>query len=276
MQIYVKNKPIDRSVDLKVIAKGTVGFTGADLENLVNEAALLAARRGKKTITDNEMEEAKKRILAGPEKKSRVVTEEDKEITAIHEVGHAVVMQVLENCDEVHEISIIPRGMAAGYTISLPENDAMHMKKQKLLDNIAGLLGGRAAEKVVLDDICTGATNDIERATELARKMVTEFGMSELLGPMTFGADAQEVFIGRDFGRTRNYSEEVAAAIDKEIRSIIDAAYERAQKIIIEHRAAFDHITKALLEKETLKGEEFRALFLEAEPHAAIEKKETE
>ncbi len=276
LQIYVKNKPIDRSVDLKVIAKGTVGFTGADLENLVNEAALLAARRGKKTITDNEMEEAKKRILAGPEKKSRVVTEEDKEITAIHEVGHAVVMQVLENCDEVHEISIIPRGMAAGYTISLPENDAMHMKKQKLLDNIAGLLGGRAAEKVVLDDICTGATNDIERATELARKMVTEFGMSELLGPMTFGADAQEVFIGRDFGRTRNYSEEVAAAIDKEIRSIIDAAYERAQKIIIEHRAAFDHITKALLEKETLKGEEFRALFLEAEPHAAIEKKETE
>lgn len=276
LQIYVRNKPIDESVDLKVIAKGTVGFTGADLENLVNEAALLAARRGKRAITDDEMEEAKKRILAGPEKKSRVVTEEDKEITAIHEVGHAVVMQVLENCDEVHEISIIPRGMAAGYTISLPENDAVHMKKQKLLDNIAGLLGGRAAEKVVLDDICTGATNDIERATELARRMVTEFGMSELLGPMTFGTDAQEVFIGRDFGRARNYSEEVAAAIDKEIRSIIDNAYERAQQIIIEHRAAFDRITKALLEKETLKGEEFRALFLEAEPLAQIEKKETE
>lgn len=276
LQIYVRNKPIDRSVDLKVIAKGTVGFTGADLENLVNEAALLAARNGKKVITDTEMEEAKKRILAGPEKKSRVVTEEDKEITAIHEVGHAVVMQVLENCDEVHEISIIPRGMAAGYTISLPENDAMHMKKQKLLDNIAGLLGGRAAEKVVLDDICTGATNDIERATELARKMVTEFGMSELLGPMTFGTDAQEVFIGRDFGRTRNYSEEVAAAIDKEIRSIIDSAYERAQKIIIEHRAAFDHITKALLEKETLKGQEFCRLFLEAEPDAKIAKNGTQ
>ncbi len=276
LQIYVRNKPIDESVDLKVIAKGTVGFTGADLENLVNEAALLAARRGKRAITDDEMEEAKKRILAGPEKKSRVVTEEDKEITAIHEVGHAVVMQVLENCDEVHEISIIPRGMAAGYTISLPENDAVHMKKQKLLDNIAGLLGGRAAEKVVLDDICTGATNDIERATELARRMVTEFGMSELLGPMTFGTDAQEVFIGRDFGRARNYSEEVAAAIDKEIRSIIDNAYERAQQIIIEHRTAFDRITKALLEKETLKGEEFRALFLEAEPSAQIEKKETE
>ncbi len=276
LQIYVRNKPIDESVDLKVIAKGTVGFTGADLENLVNEAALLAARRGKRAITDDEMEEAKKRILAGPEKKSRVVTEEDKEITAIHEVGHAVVMQVLENCDEVHEISIIPRGMAAGYTISLPENDAVHMKKQKLLDNIAGLLGGRAAEKVVLDDICTGATNDIERATELARRMVTEFGMSELLGPMTFGTDAQEVFIGRDFGRARNYSEEVAAAIDKEIRSIIDNAYERAQQIIIEHRAAFDRITKALLEKETLKGEKFRALFLEAEPLAQIEKKETE
>lgn len=276
LQIYVRNKPIDESVDLKVIAKGTVGFTGADLENLVNEAALLAARRGKRAITDDEMEEAKKRILAGPEKKSRVVTEEDKEITAIHEVGHAVVMQVLENCDEVHEISIIPRGMAAGYTISLPENDAVHMKKQKLLDNIAGLLGGRAAEKVVLDDICTGATNDIERATELARRMVTEFGMSELLGPMTFGTDAQEVFIGRDFGRARNYSEEVAAAIDKEIRSIIDNAYERAQQIVIEHRTAFDRITKALLEKETLKGDEFRALFLEAEPLAQIEKKEKE
>ncbi|MEL7569894.1 MAG: ATP-dependent zinc metalloprotease FtsH, partial [Eubacteriaceae bacterium] len=228
LKVHIKNKPLDKSVDLKVIAKGTVGFTGADLENLVNEAALLAARRNKKMISESELEEAKKRIIAGPEKKSRVVTEEDKRITAIHEVGHAIVMYLLPNCDEVHEISIIPRGMAAGYTISLPENDSVHMKKQKLLDMITGLLGGRAAEKVALDDICTGATNDIERATELARRMVMEFGMSDMLGPMTFGSGSQEVFLGRDFARSRNYSEEVAAAIDKEVRQIIENGFVKA------------------------------------------------
>lgn len=264
LKVHIKNKPLDKSVDLKVIAKGTVGFTGADLENLVNEAALLAARRNKKMISESELEEAKKRIIAGPEKKSRVVTEEDKRITAIHEVGHAIVMYLLPNCDEVHEISIIPRGMAAGYTISLPENDSVHMKKQKLLDMITGLLGGRAAEKVALDDICTGATNDIERATELARRMVMEFGMSDMLGPMTFGSGSQEVFLGRDFARSRNYSEEVAAAIDKEVRQIIENGFVKAKEILSENKATMMRVTEVLLEKETLTGKEFKDIFTEA------------
>lgn len=264
LKVHIKNKPLDKSVDLKVIAKGTVGFTGADLENLVNEAALLAARRNKRAISESELEEAKKRIIAGPEKKSRVVTEEDKRITAIHEVGHAIVMYLLPNCDEVHEISIIPRGMAAGYTISLPENDSVHMKKQKLLDMITGLLGGRAAEKVALDDICTGATNDIERATELARRMVMEFGMSDMLGPMTFGSGSQEVFLGRDFARSRNYSEEVAAAIDKEVRQIIENGFVKAQEILSENKATMMRVTEVLLEKETLTGKEFKDIFTEA------------
>lgn len=263
LKVHIKNKPLDKSVDLKVIAKGTVGFTGADLENLVNEAALLAARRNKRAISESELEEAKKRIIAGPEKKSRVVTEEDKKITAIHEVGHAIVMYLLPNCDEVHEISIIPRGMAAGYTISLPENDSVHMKKQKLLDMITGLLGGRAAEKVALDDICTGATNDIERATELARRMVMEFGMSDMLGPMTFGSGSQEVFLGRDFARSRNYSEEVAAAIDKEVRQIIENGFVKAQEILSENKSAMMRVTEVLLEKETLTGKEFKDIFVE-------------
>ncbi len=263
LKVHIKNKPLDKSVDLSVIAKGTVGFTGADLENLVNEAALLAARRNKRAISESELEEAKKRIIAGPEKKSRVVTEEDKKITAIHEVGHAIVMYLLPNCDEVHEISIIPRGMAAGYTISLPENDSVHMKKQKLLDMITGLLGGRAAEKVALDDICTGATNDIERATELARRMVMEFGMSDMLGPMTFGSGSQEVFLGRDFARSRNYSEEVAAAIDKEVRQIIENGFVKAQEILSENKVAMMRVTEVLLEKETLTGKEFKDVFTE-------------
>jgi cell division protease FtsH len=265
LKVHIKNKPLDKSVNLGVIAKGTVGFTGADLENLVNEAALLAARRNKKAITEEELEEAKKRIIAGPEKKSRVVTDEDKKITAIHEVGHAIVMYILPNCDEVHEISIIPRGMAAGYTISLPENDSVHMKKQKLLDNITGLLGGRAAEKVALDDICTGATNDIERATELARRMVMEFGMSDMLGPMTFGSGSQEVFLGRDFARSRNYSEEVAAAIDKEVRQIIENGFVKAQEILSENKEALMRVTKVLLEKETLTGKEFKDIFTQTD-----------
>lgn len=275
LKVHIKNKPLDKSVDLSVIAKGTVGFTGADLENLVNEAALLAARRNKRAISESELEEAKKRIIAGPEKKSRVVTEEDKKITAIHEVGHAIVMYLLPNCDEVHEISIIPRGMAAGYTISLPENDSVHMKKQKLLDMITGLLGGRAAEKVALDDICTGATNDIERATELARRMVMEFGMSDMLGPMTFGSGSQEVFLGRDFARSRNYSEEVAAAIDKEVRQIIENGFVKAQEILSENKASMMRVTEVLLEKETLTGKEFKDIFTEAGGKNSCDNNET-
>ncbi len=260
--IYRKNKPLDPAVDLEVLAKGTPGFTGADLENLMNEAALLAARKKMRMITMAELEEAIKRVIAGPEKKSRVVEESDQRVTAYHEAGHAIVMRYLDNGEEVHEISIIPRGMAAGYTISLPTDDSQHMSKGKLLDKIAGLLGGRAAEKVALEDICTGASNDIERATEIARKMVTEWGMSEHLGPMTFGNnDGGEVFLGRDLGRTRNYSEEVAAVIDKEIRNIVETAYERACQILTDKQDTLTGVAEQLLKVSTLTGEEFAQMY---------------
>ncbi|MDE1469299.1 ATP-dependent zinc metalloprotease FtsH [Eubacterium limosum] len=262
LKVHQKDKPLDSSVDLGVIAKGTPGFTGADLENLMNEAALLTARKKAKVITMAELEEAIKRVIAGPEKKSKVVVESDQKITAYHEAGHAIVMEYLHNGEEVHEISIIPRGMAAGYTISLPSDDSQHMSKGKLMDKIAGLLGGRAAEKVALDDICTGASNDIERATSIARKMVTEWGMSEHLGPMTFGHDdGGEVFLGRDLGRSRNYSEEVAAVIDKEIRNIVETAFERACLILTEKKDKLVEISEHLLEVNTITGEEFRAMY---------------
>ena len=262
LKVHQKDKPLDSSVDLGVIAKGTPGFTGADLENLMNEAALLTARKKAKVITMVELEEAIKRVIAGPEKKSKVVVESDQKITAYHEAGHAIVMEYLHNGEEVHEISIIPRGMAAGYTISLPSDDSQHMSKGKLMDKIAGLLGGRAAEKVALDDICTGASNDIERATSIARKMVTEWGMSDHLGPMTFGHDdGGEVFLGRDLGRSRNYSEEVAAVIDKEIRNIVETAFERACLILTEKKDKLVEISEHLLEVNTITGEEFRAMY---------------
>ena len=262
LKVHQKDKPLDSSVDLGVIAKGTPGFIGADLENLMNEAALLTARKKAKVITMVELEEAIKRVIAGPEKKSKVVVESDQKITAYHEAGHAIVMEYLHNGEEVHEISIIPRGMAAGYTISLPSDDSQHMSKGKLMDKIAGLLGGRAAEKVALDDICTGASNDIERATSIARKMVTEWGMSEHLGPMTFGHDdGGEVFLGRDLGRSRNYSEEVAAVIDKEIRNIVETAFERACLILTEKKDKLVEISEHLLEVNTITGEEFRAMY---------------
>ncbi|SHF04204.1 ATP-dependent zinc metalloprotease FtsH [Alkalibacter saccharofermentans] len=263
LKVHIKDKPLEDEIELRTIAKSTPGFTGADLENIMNESALLAARKRKKKIGMQELEEAIKRVIAGPEKKSRLITEHDRKITAVHEAGHAIVMRVLPNCDEVHEISIIPRGMAAGYTLALPENDNSHISKAKLADEIAGLLGGRAAEKIVLDDICTGATNDIERATEMARKMVTEFGMSDYLGPMTFGSKHDEVFIGKDLARSRNYSEEVAAAIDKEIRTIIDNAYKKALKILEDNRDKLEKVSEVLLEKETMNSLEFNELFSE-------------
>ncbi|MEG0075814.1 MAG: ATP-dependent zinc metalloprotease FtsH [Eubacterium sp.] len=262
LEVHKKDKPLDSSVNLEVIAKGTPGFTGADLENLMNEAALLTARKNSKVITMVELEEAIKRVIAGPEKKSKVIVESDQKITAYHEAGHAIVMEYLHNGEEVHEISIIPRGMAAGYTISLPSDDSQHMSKGKLVDRIAGLLGGRAAEKVALDDICTGASNDIERATDIARKMVTEWGMSDHLGPMTFGHDdGGEVFLGRDLGRSRNYSEEVAAVIDKEIRNIVETAFERACGILTEKKDKLIQISEHLLNVNTITGEEFRELY---------------
>ena len=221
LQVHSKGKPLEEEVDLKTIAKGTPGFTGADLENLMNESAILAVRRNKKTIGMRELEDAVTRVIAGPEKRSRVVSEKDRKLTAYHEAGHAVVMKLLPNSDPVHEISIIPRGMAGGYTLSLPEDEKFYMARSELLEEIVGLLGGRVAEKLVLNDISTGAHNDLERATAIARKMVTEYGMSDNLGPMTFGNKEDEVFMGRDFNRSRNYSEEVAAAIDKEMRKLL-------------------------------------------------------
>jgi len=264
LNVYKKEKPLAPEVDLGVIAKGTPGFTGADLENLMNEAAILTARHNGKIITMVELEEAIKRVIAGPEKKSKVMVQEDLIITAYHEAGHAIVMQLLPNTDTVHEISIVPRGMAAGYTLSLPDDDTQHKSKNKLLDMITSLLGGRAGEKVALEDICTGASNDIERATSLARSMVTEWGMSEHLGPITYGhPESGEVFMGRDLGRSRNYSEEVAAVIDKEIRTIVEGSFERACAILEEHKDKLEEVANRLLTERTITGAEFKAMFEE-------------
>ncbi len=261
LKVHAKGKPLADDIDLSIIAKSTAGFTGADLENVMNEASLLAARKREKRVSMHDIEEAIKRVIAGPEKKSKVITDDDKKITAAHEAGHAIVMKSLPQCDEVREISIIPRGMAAGYTISLPENENNHMSKGKLLDLICGLLGGRAAEEVMLDDICTGASNDIERASKIARSMVTEWGMSDLLGPLCLGSGQEDVFIGRDFLRSKNYGEEVARAIDKEVRDIINECHEKSINILKENMDKLELITNELIKKETLSGEEFASLF---------------
>ena len=264
LKVHSKNKPLEENVDLKVIAQRTPGFTGADLENLTNEAALLAVRRGKKFIGMDELEEAITRVIAGPEKKSRVMSEKERKLTAYHEAGHAVVMKMIPESDPVHQVSIIPRGRAGGYTLALPKEDKYYASRIQLEGEIAGLLGGRVAEKLVMNDISTGAKNDIERATDIARKMVTEYGMSDALGPIEFGTGQQEVFIGRDLGKTRNYSEEVAAMIDKEIRRLIEEGYDRAEGILKENMNKLQKVAEALLEKEKLEEDEFEAIFNEA------------
>ncbi|MCX7885468.1 MAG: ATP-dependent zinc metalloprotease FtsH [Caloramator sp.] len=264
LKVHSKNKPLDENVKLDVLAKRTPGFTGADLENLMNEAALLTVRRGKKLIGMDELEEAITRVIAGTEKKSRVMSEREKRLTAYHEAGHAVVMKLLPNADPVHQISIIPRGRAGGYTLSLPQEDRYYASRTELEEEIVGLLGGRVAEKLVLNDISTGAKNDIERATTIARKMVTEYGMSETLGPIEFGTGHDEVFLGRDFNKTRNYSEEIAALIDKEIKRIIESAYNRAENLLKENINRLHRVAEALLEKEKLEAEEFETIFNQA------------
>ncbi len=261
LKIHARNKPIAAEVEIKNLAKGTAGFTPADLENLMNEAALLTARRNKRIIESKELEEATIRVIAGPEKKSRVVSEHDRKLTAYHEAGHAIVQKLMPNADPVHQISIVPRGRAGGYTISLPQQDKFYMSKSELEQQIVTLLGGRVAEKLVLNDISTGAKNDIERSTAIARKMITEYGMSDRLGPMTFGTDHDEVFIGRDFGRGRNYSEEVAAMIDKETRSIIDEGYNKAENLLKENINKLHGVATALLEREKLDDKEFEEVF---------------
>ena len=264
LKVHSRGKPLGPDVNLATIAKSTSGFTGADLENLLNEAALLAVRHGKKAITQEEIEEATIKVVMGAEKKSHIVKDKDKMVTAYHEAGHAVVSYFLPTQDPVHQISIIKRGMAAGYTMYLPTEEKGHVSRNQMLEQICSLLGGRAAEQLTQDDVCTGASNDIDRATELARKMVTKFGMSVRLGLVTYGNDNNEVFLGRDFSSTPNYSEKTAAVIDEEIESIVMAQYSKAIELLNKAMPKLHETAKVLFEKEKISGEEFRAI-MEAE-----------
>ena len=259
LKVHAKNKPLDEDVDLKVIAKRTPGFTGADLQNVLNEAALLAARYDGSKITMENMEEAIDKVIAGPEKKSRIISDEEKENTAYHEVGHALLAKLLKNSDPLHKVSIIPRGMALGVTMTLPEKDHLTLKKSQLLDKITMLLGGRVAEEIVYGSQCitTGAQNDLEKVSNIARKMVTTWGMSEKMGNMAYGKSEEHVFMGRDFGHIRDFSEDIAAQIDKEVKKIVDENYERAKQLLSENRDMLDILSKELLEKETIDEKEF-------------------
>ena len=261
LRVHAKGKPMASEVDLKVVAQTTAGFTGADLANLLNEAALLTARDGKKKIDMAEIQKALIKIGVGTEKKTRVISEKEKYITAYHEGGHAILFEVLSELDPVHSISIIPTGMAGGYTMPLPGEDRMYMTKMMMEQEIISLLGGRAAEELVIKDITTGASNDIERATSMARDMVTKYGMSELLGPIQFGGDNDEVFIGRDWGHARNYGEGVAATIDQEVNRIVTDAYREAKRLLQENMEMLHATAKLLVEKEKVTGDEFRSLF---------------
>ena len=260
LRVHTKNKKLAPDISLATIGKGTAGFTGADLANLVNEAALLAARNNRKAITQPDIEEATIKVVAGPEKKSKVVSEDEKRLTAFHEAGHAVCTFHCKTQDPVHQVSIIPRGMAGGYTMSLPEHDRSFRTKTQMEEEIIVLLGGRVAEKIVLDEISTGASNDIERATDLARSMITRYGFSEKLGPIVYGHDNSEVFLGRDYSQGRNYSENVAAEIDGEIRELIDTSYENAKQILLSHRDQLDKVAHYLMEHEKIDGEDFYKL----------------
>jgi cell division protease FtsH len=260
LKVHTRNKNISEEVKLKTVARGTPGFTGADLENVVNEAALLTARVSKKQISMKELEEAVERVVAGTQKKSRVISPFEKKIVAYHEAGHALVGYLLPHTDPVHKVSIIPRGRAGGYTLMFPEEDRYYMTKTELLDRVSTLLGGRVAEKLVLNDISTGAQNDLERATSIVRQMIMEYGMSDTLGPITLGKKHDQVFLGRDLARDRDYSEEIAKAIDQEIRKTIDDCYQKAQDILEQERSKLEKIAQALLDKETLDAEEIKAL----------------
>lgn len=261
LKVHVRKKPLADDIDLEVVAKRTPGFTPADLENAMNEAALLSARYNKSVITMELIEEAITKVIAGPEKRSKVISEAEKKLTAYHEAGHAVVAKLSSSKDPVHMITIIPRGGAGGFTMYLPEEDRHYASKTEMEENIVRLLGGRVAEKLVLNDISTGASNDIERATKIARAMVTTYGMSDELGPMAYGTSDDEIFLGRDFNKMRNYSEEVAAKIDKEMRRIIDSAYHKTETLLTENMEKLERVAQALLEKETISGKEFDALF---------------
>ncbi len=261
MQVHSRKKPFEEDVDFDAIAKTTAGFTGADLENLLNEAALLAARRSKEKIGNREIDDAFLKVIMGNEKKSRVYSEKEKKLTAYHEAGHAIVTRLMPSQDPVHQISIVPRGRAGGFTLSLPKEDKYYSSKNEMEDELVTLLGGRVAEKLVMDDISTGASNDIERASDIARRMVTRYGMSDKLGPIAFGSDHDEVFLGRDFAASKNYSEEVASLIDEEVKRIIDEAYRRCEQMLQEHMDILDRVAAYLLEHETMSGEAFEKVF---------------
>ncbi len=260
LKVHARNKPLAPDVDLHQIAATTVGFTGADLENLLNEAALLAAKRKKMAITMEEIEEATLKVVVGTEKKSRKISEEDKKNTAYHEAGHAISSYYLKSQDPVTHISIVPRGMAAGFTLYTPDKDKDHLLKSRMLDDIVSLLGGRVAEQIIFNDISTGASNDIQRASEIARKMITKYGMSEKLGPIAFGSDNNEVFLGKDYNHMRNYSENIAAVIDEEVELIIRNAYNRAEKILTEHIDQLHIVSEALIKYEKIDKEQFESL----------------
>ena len=261
LKVHAKGKPFAKEVDFEVVAKTTAGFTGADLENLLNEAALHTARDGKKEIDMEEIQKAFVKVGIGTEKKSRIISEKEKLITAYHESGHAILFEVLEKCDPVHSVSIIPTGMAGGYTMPLPGEDRMYMTKGQMQDEIISFLGGRAAEELVLKDVTTGASNDIERATALVRSMVMKYGMSDKFGPVQYGDEGDEVFIGRDIGHTRNYSENTADQIDAEVKEILNFSYSEAKRLIKENINVLHASAKLLMEKEKITGDEFRELF---------------
>ena len=261
LEVHARKKKLADDVDLNIIAKNTSGFTGADLENILNEAALLAARREKQEIGEREIEDAMVKVTMGPEKKTRVRSDKEKKLVAYHEGGHAVVSRYLKTQDPVHEISIIPRGMAGGYTMYRPTEDKSFISKTEMLENIVSLLGGRASEDLVLGDISTGASNDIQRATQIAKAMVTKYGMSDRIGTITLGSDQDEVFIGRDWGHEKSYSEETAGLIDEEVKRIIDNAYAQAKSILNAHRDKLDRVAEVLVEKEKITGEEFDQIF---------------
>ena len=281
LKVHTRNKNIGPDVDLKTIAATTAGFTGADLENLVNEAALLAARANRKAITKKDIEEATIKVVAGPEKKSKVVTPEEKRLTAYHESGHAITTYFCKTQDKVHQVSIIPRGMAGGFTMHVPEKDRSFVSKTYMEEEIIVLLGGRVAEKLILDDISTGASNDIERATSVARNMVTRYGFSEKLGPILYGHENQEVFLGRDYSQGRNYSENVAAEIDGEIRELIETGYEKAKEILTEHGDLLERCAQYLMKHEKIEGADFYKLMadeidIDGNPKVKLEKSEEE
>lgn len=261
LKVHVKGKPLHPDVNLSIIARSTPGFVGADLENLVNEAAILAARRNKKIIMQSEFEESIERVIAGPERKSRLISESEKRIVAYHEAGHAVVINSLPEADPVQKVSIIARGMMGGFTLSLPEEDRTLIARRKIIADMIGLLGGRAAEEIVFDDITSGASNDIERVTQLARNMVTRLGMSDEMGPMVYGQKEELIFLGREISEQRDYSEAIAEQIDREVRTLVSSAYDQARNILLEHRDKLDAIAQRLIEVETISRDEFEQIY---------------